>query len=82
MNLEVEPEESDETYDKDRVSIPFDDREYNSRIPSKNYYSYKMLEQLAFKSEKDNSKVKSYIICPGFLYGCGEDIFYEYYKVN
>ena len=42
---------------------------------------FKMLENLAIKTAKDNNMVKTYIICPGFLYGCGEEFFYDYYKV-
>ncbi len=40
-----------------------------------------MLENLALNAAKENNMMKSYIICPGFLYGAGEDLFYEYYKV-
>jgi len=41
-----------------------------------------MLENLALKSANDNNMLKTYIVCPGFLYGCGEDLFYEYFKVS
>jgi adenylate kinase len=25
--------------------------------------------------------LRTYIICPGFIYGCGEDFFYDYFKM-
>jgi adenylate kinase len=25
--------------------------------------------------------LRTYIICPGFVYGCGEDFFYDYFKM-
>ena len=82
MNLDEEPEEKCEDFDKDKVLLPYEDKEYMSRIPSKNYYQYKILEQLALNAPSYNSLLKVYVICPGFLYGCGEGLFYDYFKVS
>lgn len=40
-----------------------------------------MIETLAISASNTNPMVKTYIVCPGFIYGCGEDIFYEYFKM-
>jgi len=64
------------------VALAFDDRDFKSRISPQKYYFHKMLETLALKTANDNNMVKTYIVCPGFLYGCGEDLFYEYFKVS
>ena len=61
--------------------LPFKDKDYKLRIPAKKYYHYKMIETLALSAESNNSMLKTYIICPGFIYGHGEDIFYEYFKM-
>ena len=48
------------------------------RVPNSRYLNYKFLETLALNNENLNLKV--YVICPGFIYGCGEDFFFEYFK--
>jgi adenylate kinase len=40
-----------------------------------------MVETLALAASNTNPNLKTYIICPGFIYGCGEDLFYEYFKM-
>jgi nucleoside-diphosphate-sugar epimerase len=27
-----------------------------------------------------NQNLKVYVVCPGFVYGCGEDFFFDYFK--
>ena len=39
-----------------------------------------MVETLALSNTNPN--LKTYIICPGFIYGCGEDLFYDYFKMS
>ena len=56
----------------------YKETEYEKRIPNSRFFYYKILESLALT--KNNPNLKSYIICPGFIYGCGEDIFYDYFK--
>ena len=56
----------------------FKEKDYPKREPNSRYLSYKFLETLALNNE--NSNLKAYVICPGFIYGCGEDFFYEYFK--
>ena len=52
--------------------------EYVKRIPNSRYSSYKMLENLALSNT--NPMLNVYVICPGFIYGCGEDFFFDYFR--
>ena len=56
----------------------YKESEFNKRIPNSKYFYYKILESLALS--KINSNLKAYVICPGFIYGCGEDIFFDYFR--
>ena len=79
----------DNNYDiKRKVSIniignflPYEDSDYTLRLPAKKYYQYKMIETIAMSASNVNPMLKSYIICPGLTYGCGENVFYEYFKM-
>jgi hypothetical protein len=82
IRKEDEPfdEEANEN-DESKNIIPFTEDDKVTRIPSKKFFQYKMLETLAFAAANTNPMLKAYVICPGFLYGYGEDLFYEYFKV-
>ena len=41
-----------------------------------------MIETLGLSAANTNPMLKTYIVCPGFIYGCGEDIFYDYFKMS
>ena len=56
----------------------YKESEFNKRIPNSKFFYYKILETLALSQV--NPKLKTYIICPGFIYGCGEDIFFDYFR--
>ena len=56
----------------------FKEEDYPKRIPNSNYYNFKILETLAL--EIKNPFLKTYIVCPGFIYGCGEEFFFDYFK--
>lgn len=57
----------------------YKEKDFIKRIPSSKFYHDKMVETLALANT--NPKLKTYIICPGFIYGCGEDLFYDYFKM-
>lgn len=40
-----------------------------------------MIETLALSASNTNPMLKTYIVSPGFIYGCGEDTFYDYFKM-
>ena len=54
--------------------------EYTKRVPNLKYLYYKILESNVLYKNK-NPKLKAYVICPGFIYGCGEDFFFDYFKL-
>ena len=56
----------------------YKESEYIKRIPNSRYSSYKMLENLALSNT--NPMLNVYVICPGFIYGCGEDFFFDYFR--
>ena len=56
----------------------YHENEYIKRIPNSRYSSYKMLENLALSNT--NPMLNVYVICPGFIYGCGEDFFFDYFR--
>ena len=56
----------------------YKESEYDKRIPNSKYFYYKILESLALSNTNPNLKV--YVICPGFIYGCGENIFFDYFR--
>ena len=56
----------------------FREEDYPKRIPDSNYYNFKIIETLALDIK--NPYCKKYIVCPGFIYGCGEDFFFDYFK--
>ena len=73
----------DQVLNKEKPKIKtyyYKESEYNKRIPNSKYFYYKILETLALT--KINPKLISYVICPGFIYGCGEDIFFDYFRAS
>ena len=56
----------------------YKEEDYPKRIPNSLYYNFKILETMALQIKNDN--VKTYIVCPGFIYGCGEEFFFDYFK--
>ena len=54
--------------------------EYTKRVPNLKYLYYKILESNVLYKNK-NPKLKAYVICPGFIYGCGEDFFFVFFKL-
>ena len=69
----VKPEEPKPRY------FYYKDSEYMKRIPNNRYFKYKILESLALSNT--NPMLKVYIICPGFVYGCGENFFFDYFRL-
>ena len=77
-----EEEKTDNIDEKAKKSIKkiyfFKEEDYPKRIPNSLYYNFKYLETMALQIK--NYSVKTYIICPGFVYGCGEEFFFDYFK--
>lgn len=59
----------------------YTDKDYATRVPHPRYQHLVFLENLAINFSNANSMFKVYVVCPGFSYGCGENFFYEFFKV-
>ena len=76
-----EPEVEIKEPEKPKTKIfYYQESEYNKRVPNLKYLYYKILESKAL-SKNNNPKLKAYVICPGFIYGCGEDFFFNYFRL-
>ena len=60
------------------ITYYYHESEYQKRIPNSHYISYKILENLALSNT--NPMLNVYVVCPGFIYGCGEDFFFDYFR--
>jgi adenylate kinase len=81
---EEEKEEAKEGEDEENKEEPkkillYKEKDFIKRIPHRKYYHNKMVETLALANTNPN--LKTYIVCPGFIYGGGEDLFYDYFKM-
>jgi adenylate kinase len=76
---EEEQKEGEEEAKPPKKILYFKEKDFIKRVPSQKFYHDKMVETLALSNT--NPKLKTYIICPGFIYGCGEDLFYDYFKM-
>ena len=56
----------------------FNENDIPKRIPYSYYSNFKIVETMALQIQ--NPYLKKYVICPGFIYGCGEDLFFDYFK--
>ena len=81
-SVQEEGEKNDNFDEKVKKSIKkmyyFKEEDYPKRIPNSLYYNFKYLETMALQIK--NYSVKTYVICPGFVYGCGEEFFFDYFK--
>ena len=83
--IEEEEDESQKNLEEKEPEKPkiktfyYKESEYQKRIPNSKYFYYKILETAALSNK--NPKVKTYVICPGFIYGCGEDFFFDYFRL-
>ena len=79
IQQEQDQEKQKQLEEENKQQIPkiktyyYKESEYIKRIPNSRYSSYKMLENLALSNT--NPMLNVYVICPGFIYGCGEDFF-------
>ena len=80
QNLNEEEPQPKKEAEKPKIkTYYYKETEYQKRCPNSRYFYYKVLETLALSN--NNPKVKTYIICPGFIYGCGEDFFFDYFRL-
>ena len=62
-----------------KIIVYYTEKDYLQRKPNAKYMQYKYVENEALLlNQKKN--VKAYIICPGFIYGYGEQTFYSFFR--
>ena len=62
-----------------KIIVYYTEKDYLKRKPNSKYLQYKYIENEALLlNQKKN--IKSYIICPGFIYGYGEKTFYSFFR--
>ena len=76
---EKEGAEGEEQKEPKKI-LYFKEKDFIKRIPHRKFYHNKMIETLALANT--NPLLKAYIVCSGFIYGCGEDLFYDYFKMS
>ena len=76
----INEEETSKEPEKPKIkTYYYKETEYQKRCPNSRYFYYKILESFALSNK--NPKLKTYVICPGFVYGCGEDFFFDYFRL-
>lgn len=58
----------------------FNNNDYHLRIPIVKYKRFVELENKCFKLSNINHNILTYVICPGYIYGYGEDEFLDYFN--
>ena len=68
-----------EEKEENKVIVYYTEKDYLKRKPALKYFEFKYIENEALNlNQKVN--IKSYIICPGVIYGYGEKIFYSIFR--
>jgi len=75
--LKQKKEEKEE--DINPIFVYYTDKDYLKRKPSSKYLDFKYIENEAL-SLNQKINVKSYVICPGVIYGYGEKEFYSIFR--
>ena len=68
--------DSEEKSDPKKVTV-FTDSDFNRRKTLPSYEIYKMYEDKLIYLSENNASLKTSVLIPGFLYGRGEDLFYD-----
>lgn len=77
---EIQIEEKEKEVKEPKKYIQYKEKDYILRQPNEKYLSYVSLETLALSACSTNKNLNSYIVCPGFIYGDEENIFFNYFK--
>ena len=72
--MEVEEEEKPIEY------TFWEETDFEERVPHPQYAYIKEVEDKVLAIKRENVRVL--IVCPGIIYGCGEDTFYELFKAS
>ena len=68
-----------EEKEENKIIVYYTEKDYLKRKPSLKYFEFKYIENEAINlNQKTN--IKSYVICPGIVYGYGEKHFYSFFR--
>ena len=68
-----------EEKEENKIIVYYTDKDYLKRKPALKYFQFKYIENEAINLNQ-KANIKSYIICPGVIYGYGEKEFYYIFK--
>ena len=68
-----------EEKEENKIIVYYTDKDYLKRKPSLKYFDFKYIENEALNLNQ-KANIKSYIICPGVIYGYGEKLFYSIFR--
>jgi len=79
-----EPTSPDELEDPEvrKRGTPYTEREYAKRKPIPKYQPFKAIETQCLSAGASKKNLHTYVLCSGILYGHGEDVFLNYFRVN
>lgn len=64
-----------------RGQLKYTEKEFLQRKPLPKYETMKALETMCIAAGRAKDRLKTFVICSGILYGNGEDVFYDHFKV-
>ena len=68
-----------EEKEENKIIVYYTEKDYLKRKPALKYFEFKYIENEAINlNQKVN--IKSYVICPGVIYGYGEKHFYSFFR--
>ena len=68
-----------EEKEENKIIVYYTEKDYLKRKPSLKYFEFKYIENEAINLNQ-KANIKSYIICPGVIYGYGEKLFYSIFR--
>ena len=68
-----------EEKEENKVIVYYTEKDYLKRKPALKYFEFKYIENEAINLNQ-KANIKSYVICPGVVYGYGEKHFYSFFR--
>ena len=68
-----------EEKEENKIIVYYTEKDYLKRKPALKYFEFKYIENEAINLNQ-KSNIKSYVICPGIVYGYGEKHFFSFFR--
>ena len=65
--------------EENKIIVYYTEKDYLKRKPALKYFEFKYIENEAINLNQ-KSNIKSYVICPGIVYGYGEKHFFSFFR--